>query len=125
MTRYVAVADQSEMDQKWMREALEMARQAFEAAEVPVGSVFVRNGQVIARARNRTNELMNVSDLSSRIYSSSTFFTNGIPNRQRGMLNWKPLIIYYLAIHQRRRPFHSHHTIAHLVIIPLQRRLYM
>jgi tRNA-specific adenosine deaminase 2 len=61
MTQYVAVAEQSEDDKKWMREALEMAKEAFEAAEVPVGSVFVRNGEVIARARNRTNELMNVS----------------------------------------------------------------
>lgn len=61
MTQYVAVAEQSEEDKKWMREALEMAKEAFEAAEVPVGSVFVRNGEVIARARNRTNELMNVS----------------------------------------------------------------
>lgn len=61
MTHYVAVAEQSEEDKKWMREALEMAKEAFEAAEVPVGSVFVRNGEVIARARNRTNELMNVS----------------------------------------------------------------
>jgi tRNA-specific adenosine deaminase 2 len=61
MTQYVAVAEQSEEDKKWMREALEMAKEAFEAAEVPVGSVFVRNGEVIAKARNRTNELMNVS----------------------------------------------------------------
>lgn len=61
MTRYVPVAEQSEEDKHWMQEALVMARQAFEAAEVPVGSVFVRNGEVIARARNRTNELMNAT----------------------------------------------------------------
>lgn len=66
MTRYVAVADQSEEDKMWMREALEMAKQAYEAAEIPVGSVFVRNGEVIARARNRTNELLNVSSASHR-----------------------------------------------------------
>jgi tRNA-specific adenosine deaminase 2 len=55
------VDEQSAEDQHWMREALVMAHQAFEAAEVPVGSVFVRNGEVIARARNRTNELMNAT----------------------------------------------------------------
>jgi tRNA-specific adenosine deaminase 2 len=31
-----------------------------EAREVPVGCVFVRDGKIIARARNRTNELRNV-----------------------------------------------------------------
>ncbi|KAE8209472.1 hypothetical protein CF327_g6542 [Tilletia walkeri] len=30
-------------------------------AEVPIGYVFVREGRVIAAARNRTNELLNVS----------------------------------------------------------------
>lgn len=29
--------------------------------EVPVGCVFVREGEIIAKARNRTNELRNVS----------------------------------------------------------------
>ena len=59
--RYVADADQSSEDKRWMREALVMAEEAFQACEVPVGSVFVRRGKIIARARNRTNELMNVS----------------------------------------------------------------
>lgn len=35
--------------------------------EVPVGCVFVKDGQAIARARNRTNEWRNVSTLS-RLY---------------------------------------------------------
>jgi len=37
------------------------AEEALEAAEVPVGCVFVRNGEAIAKARNRTNEWRNVS----------------------------------------------------------------
>ena len=37
------------------------AEEAMQAGEVPVGCVFVRDGQVIAKARNRTNELRNVS----------------------------------------------------------------
>lgn len=44
-----------------MREALSMAEEAFSALEVPVGSVFVRNNQIIAKGRNRTNELMNAT----------------------------------------------------------------
>jgi tRNA(adenine34) deaminase len=38
----------------FMTEALEQARAAGAAGEVPVGCVVVRNGQVIARAHNRT-----------------------------------------------------------------------
>lgn len=37
------------------------AEEALEVGEVPVGCVFVRNSVVIARARNRTNELQNVN----------------------------------------------------------------
>ena len=43
----------TETDQKWMREALSEARLAFEAGEIPVGAVIVRNGEMIARANNR------------------------------------------------------------------------
>jgi tRNA(Arg) A34 adenosine deaminase TadA len=43
-----------------MREAIVMAKQALAADEVPVGCVFVKDGQAIARARNRTNEWRNV-----------------------------------------------------------------
>jgi tRNA(Arg) A34 adenosine deaminase TadA len=38
----------------FMRQALEEARAATEAGEVPVGAVLVRGGEVIARASNRT-----------------------------------------------------------------------
>ncbi|CAO1626908.1 unnamed protein product [Sympodiomycopsis kandeliae] len=58
---YVPKEEQSAIDKKWMREALVMAEEAFEALEVPVGSVFVRNGEIIAKGRNRTNELMNAT----------------------------------------------------------------
>lgn len=36
------------------------AEEALAAGEVPVGCVFVRDGRIIAKARNRTNELRNV-----------------------------------------------------------------
>lgn len=89
MTRYVPVHEQSEEDKKWMQEALVMARQAFEAAEVPVGSVFVRNGDVIARARNRTNELMNVSGFMA---VAAILI---LSRRQQDMPNLRPLTIFF------------------------------
>lgn len=62
---------------RWMREAMRMVRhhpivvfcrglritqaeEAMAAKEVPVGCVFVRGNRIIAKARNRTNELRNV-----------------------------------------------------------------
>ncbi|KAF9457999.1 cytidine deaminase-like protein [Collybia nuda] len=46
---------------QWMREAMLMAEEALGAGEVPVGCVFVRDGMIIAKARNRTNELRNAT----------------------------------------------------------------
>ena len=42
--------------EQYMREALTLAREAGEAGEVPVGCVIVRNGEIIARGRNRREE---------------------------------------------------------------------
>jgi hypothetical protein len=36
------------------------AQEALAAGEVPVGCVFVKHNKIIAKARNRTNELHNV-----------------------------------------------------------------
>ena len=44
----------SNLQPTFMSEAIEQARAASAAGEVPVGCVIVRNGQVIARAHNRT-----------------------------------------------------------------------
>lgn len=44
-------------DHYFMGEALRMAVRAFEADEVPVGAVVVRNGRVIARAYNQVELL--------------------------------------------------------------------
>ena len=40
----------------YMREALVLAKEAYEAGEVPVGCVIVKNGQIIGRGRNRREE---------------------------------------------------------------------
>lgn len=45
-----------EEDEKWMRLALEEARRAGDAGDVPVGAVVVRNGEVIGRGHNRREQ---------------------------------------------------------------------
>lgn len=41
----------------YMELALELAREAAQAGEVPVGCVIVRKGQIVGRGRNRREEL--------------------------------------------------------------------
>lgn len=43
----------ADADKEWMRRALELARRAGEAGEVPVGAVLVRDGEVIGEGHNR------------------------------------------------------------------------
>ena len=42
--------------EQYMLQALELAREAAAAGEVPVGCVIVRNGEVVGRGRNRREE---------------------------------------------------------------------
>ena len=44
------------MQEYFMRQALELAREAAAAGEVPVGCVIVRGGEIIGRGRNRREE---------------------------------------------------------------------
>jgi len=44
---------QAELDRQFMEQALEQARLAALAGEVPVGAVIVRNGEVISKAFNQ------------------------------------------------------------------------
>ena len=41
------------MDQQFMAEALKLAKEAFDAGEVPVGCVIVKDGEIVGRGRNR------------------------------------------------------------------------
>src|SRR6266581_8116655 len=47
----------NEGDVAFMREALRLARKAYDADEVPVGAVVVRAGKIIARAYNQVELL--------------------------------------------------------------------
>ncbi|KAI9636813.1 putative tRNA specific adenosine deaminase [Dioszegia hungarica] len=58
---YIPPQEQDPADLAWMREALIMAEEALAADEVPVGCIFVKDDQAIARARNRTNEWRNAT----------------------------------------------------------------
>ena len=48
-------------DERYMRKALEEARRAFEADEIPVGAVVVCGDQIIARGHNLTEMLHDVN----------------------------------------------------------------
>ena len=43
-------------DEKFMAMALELAKEAFDAGEVPVGCVVVRDGEVVGAGRNRREQ---------------------------------------------------------------------
>ena len=47
------------MDEEFMLAALALAKEAFDAGEVPVGCVITRNGQIVGRGRNRREQAKN------------------------------------------------------------------
>ena len=47
------------MERKFMKEALNLAKQAAKKGEVPVGAVIVRNGEIIGRGKNQREEKQN------------------------------------------------------------------
>ena len=51
----------AEDDARFMREALKLAGEAARAGEVPVGAVAVRDRRIVAKGRNRVEELHTVS----------------------------------------------------------------
>src|SRR5207248_4256457 len=53
-SRGIPGGTQGSEDERWMDVALDEARQAEAAGEVPVGALIVRDGAVLARAGNRT-----------------------------------------------------------------------
>ena len=44
--------------ERWMRRALDLAREAEEAGEVPIGCVVVANGEIVGEGRNSPIELL-------------------------------------------------------------------
>src|SRR5438876_12457240 len=54
-------------DEHFMREALRQAQKAFEASEVPVGAVVVREGKIIGRAHNQVEWLKDATALAEML----------------------------------------------------------
>ena len=48
-----------DLDEKYMLEALKLAKEAFDDGEVPVGAVVVCNNEIIGRGRNRREKNRN------------------------------------------------------------------
>ena len=48
--------EQNKAQEKFMKEALKVAKKAYDKLEVPVGAVIVKDGKVIARAHNVKEE---------------------------------------------------------------------
>ena len=51
------LSDQKELDRHYMRLAMKEAERAFDAEEVPIGAVIVRDNKIIGRAHNQTRLL--------------------------------------------------------------------
>lgn len=51
------LVDPLQPDASWMRRAIDLARQAFEAEEVPVGAVIVHEGTIIGEGYNQRETL--------------------------------------------------------------------
>lgn len=56
-----AKAEQALKDEQFMRKALDEARAAYDAGEIPVGAVIVCGGRIISRAHNLTETLNDVT----------------------------------------------------------------
>ena len=50
---------ENSMNIEFMKAALEMAKEAFDDGEVPVGAVIVKDGEIIAKGRNRREKEKN------------------------------------------------------------------
>ena len=66
------------LDEHYMREALKEAHAAFEEDEVPVGAIIVCRNTVVARARNRTEKLNDVTaHAEMQAFTSAAHFLGG------------------------------------------------
>lgn len=64
-------------DEHFMREALKEAKEALAADEIPVGAVIVHSGKIIARGRNMTEKLNDVTAHAEMIcFTSAANYMN-------------------------------------------------
>src|SRR2546427_8192769 len=67
-------------DEAFMREALRQAQKAYEADEVPVGAVVVRQGRIIARAFNQVELLKDATAHAEML---------ALTQAEQGVGNWR------------------------------------
>ena len=64
-------------DTELMAQALQLAREAADDGEVPVGCVIARNGQIVGRGRNRREKSRNALS-HAEVEAINDACTNGI-----------------------------------------------
>lgn len=127
------MATQLEDDEQWMRQALDEARRAAVAGEVPVGAVVVQGGRVIGRGHNMTEALSDVtahaemqaitaaaSTLGGKYLTNATLYVTVEPCLMcAGAIGWSQLrrIVYGASDPKRgyscqaSAPFHPRATV--------------
>ena len=51
----------AEETEKWMEQAMQMAKDALDNTEVPVGCLMVYNNEVVGKGRNEVNQTKNAT----------------------------------------------------------------
>ena len=67
----------NKLDEMFMQEALRQAKKAFDADEVPIGAVIVRDNKVIARSHNQVETLKDPTAHAEMIALTSAFNSLG------------------------------------------------
>ncbi|KAJ1861789.1 tRNA-specific adenosine deaminase 2 [Coemansia sp. RSA 989] len=84
----MAITNQEHL--KYMRKALEMAEEAYLVNEVPVGCVFVLDGEIVGQGRNRTNISKNGTRHAELVAIDRMI--------QAGIQDFKQMQLYYMGV---------------------------
>lgn len=111
----------AETDEKFMRLALNEAREAFRCDEVPVGAVIVADGRVVGRGHNLTETLGDVTahaemmaitaaaeTLGGKYLSDCTLYVTVEPCLMcSGAIGWSQLRRIVYGAHDAKRGYHT------------------
>lgn len=111
-------------DERMMRMALEEARTAYEAGEVPVGAVIAINGRVLAKGHNLTETLCDVTahaemqaitsaamSLGGKYLPDCTLYVTVEPCQMcAGALGWSQIGRIVYGASDEKRGFYSHYV---------------
>ncbi len=118
---------QQETDEKYMRQALAEAQQAFSEGEIPIGAVIVCRDRIIARAHNLTETLHDVTahaemqaitaaanELGGKYLTDCTLYVTVEPCTMcAGALGWSqiPRIVYGCRDEKRGYSHYAPHAL--------------